>query len=91
MIDLAVSEKVFNKEYIPFYGNKFLIGNGYFGIRGTIEEYHKENMPCVNMAGIYDKAGDAWRESVNAPNPLYTVVSVNGEKFHVARKRAVLS
>ncbi len=84
MIDWAVSEKVFNKENIPFYGNKFLIGNGYFGIRGTMEEYRKENMPCVNMAGIYDKAGDAWRESVNAPNPLYTVVSVNGEKFHVA-------
>ena len=86
MMDCVVSEKIFNKEYIPFYGNKFLTGNGYFGIRGTMEEYRKEHMPCVNMAGIYDKAGDAWRESVNAPNPLYTVVSVNGEKFTLPEK-----
>ena len=83
---MVLTDNKFNREYIPFYGNKFLIGNGYFGIRGTMEEYRKENMPCVNMAGIYDKAGDAWRESVNAPNPLYTVVSVNGEKFTLPEK-----
>lgn len=81
-----ISENKFNREYIPHYGNKFLTGNGYFGIRGTMEEYRKENMPCVNMAGIYDKVGDSWRESVNAPNPLYTVVSVNGEKFSLPEK-----
>lgn len=81
MIDFILSENVFNKENIPWNGNRFLTGNGYFGIRGTLEEYTKEHMCAVNMAGIYDRAGDAWRETVNAPNPLYTYVKVNGKKY----------
>ena len=75
----VLSTKLFEKANIAFNGNRFLIGNGYFGIRGTLEEYQKENMPCVNLAGIYDKVGEKWRESVNAPNPLYTYVKVDGE------------
>ena len=89
MKNFIISENEFDKEYIPHYGNKYLIGNGYFGIRGTMEEYRKDNMPCVNMAGIYDKVGDAWRESVNAPNPLYTAVLVNGEKFILPEKEPI--
>ena len=65
-----IAESSFIKEQIPHLGNKYLTGNGYFGVRGTMEEYEKDNMPAVNMAGIYDKVGDAWRESVNAPNPF---------------------
>lgn len=76
---MILYENRFVKEDIPWNGNRFLTGNGYFGIRGTLEEYAKEHMCAVNMAGIYDRAGDAWRESVNAPNPLYTYVVVNGK------------
>ncbi len=81
MTEFILSENEFNKENIPWNGNRFLTGNGYFGIRGTLEEYTKENMCAINMAGIYDRAGDAWRESVNAPNPLYTYVIINGRKY----------
>jgi len=81
MSNLKLQEEQFQKEQIPFLGNKYLIGNGYFGIRGTMEEYGKENMPAINLAGVYDKVGDGWRESVNAPNPLLTYVSVDGEKL----------
>ena len=59
MIDFVLTENKFVKEDIPWNGNRFLTGNGYFGIRGTLEEYTKEHMCAVNMAGIYDKAGDA--------------------------------
>lgn len=76
-----LQDKLFQKEYIPFYGNKYLIGNGYFGIRGTMEEYKKDSMPCINLAGIYDKVGDKWRESVNAPNPLFTYIKVDREEY----------
>ncbi|MDD6763778.1 MAG: glycoside hydrolase family 65 protein [Clostridiales bacterium] len=89
MIDFILSENVFNKDNIPWNGNRFLIGNGYFGIRGTLEEYTKENMCAVNMAGIYDRAGDAWRETVNAPNPLYTYVKVNGKKYALPENEPV--
>ena len=53
-----------------------------------MEEYRKENMPAINLAGIYDKEGYKWRESVNAPNPLYTYIRVDGESFKLPEKEA---
>ena len=81
-----LNDKGFESSKIPFWGNKYLIGNGYFGVRGTMEEYKKDNMPCVNLAGIYDKVGDKWRESVNAPNPIYTYIKVDGEALALPEK-----
>lgn len=66
-------------ESIPDNGNRLLVGNGYLGIRGTLEEAGKEQLAAVNLAGIYDKVGDGWREPLNAPNPLYTRVRVDGK------------
>lgn len=68
----------YRKDEITANGNRFLCGNGYMGVRGTMEEYGREYFPAVNLAGVYDKVGDGWREPVNAPNPFYTKVSVNG-------------
>jgi len=78
---IVLKDELFETDKIPFYGNKYLTGNGYFGVRGTMEEYKKDNMPCVNLAGIYDKVGDKWRESVNAPNPLFTYVKVDRKAY----------
>lgn len=89
MVDFILTENIFNNENIPWNGNRFLIGNGYFGIRGTLEEYTKEQMCAVNMAGIYDRAGSAWRETVNAPNPLHTYVKVNGKKYALPENKPV--
>lgn len=79
----VISDNSFNKDNIAWYGNKFLIGNGYFGIRGTMEEYGKDGLPAINMAGIYDRVGDKWRESVNAPNGLYTYIDVDGKVYRL--------
>ena len=65
-------------ESVPDNGNRLLVGNGYLGIRGTLEEAGKKELAAVNIAGIYDKVGDGWREPLNAPNPLYTRLTVNG-------------
>lgn len=46
-------------------------------------------MCAVNMAGIYDRAGSAWRETVNAPNPLHTYVKVNGKKYALPENKPV--
>ena len=69
-----------NKEH-PIVGQGDEIRKGL-----QMEEYKKENMPCVNLAGIYDKVGDKWRESVNAPNPLFTYIKVDGVKFALPEK-----
>ena len=71
----------YNRDDIAYNGNRFLVGNGYFGIRGTLEEYTRSELCAVNLAGVYDRAGGGWRESVNAPDPMYTYVTVNGKKY----------
>lgn len=65
-------------ESIPDNGNRLLIGNGYLGIRGTLDEHGKEQLAAINLAGIYDQVGDGWREPLNAPNPLHTLLSIDG-------------
>ena len=65
---------------VELHGSKYLIGNGFMGYRGTMEEYSAKELVAVNLAGLFDKNGDSWRESVNAPNPLFTRVYV-GDKY----------
>jgi trehalose/maltose hydrolase-like predicted phosphorylase len=75
----VIEEKEFAAARVEQNGSRFLIANGYMGYRGTLEEFGKEQLVALNMAGLFDKNGDAWRESVNLPNPFYTAVAVNGE------------
>lgn len=72
--DWTITEKEFKKENTELNGSRYIIGNGYMGYRGTYEEFGKQELVALNMAGLFDKNGDSWRESVNAPNPLYTKV-----------------
>lgn len=81
MINWKIKEKGFNKNKIAEYGNKFLVGNGYMGVRGTLDEYEKSELVAVNLAGIYDKVGDVWREPLNAPNGFYGYLLVDGRKY----------
>ena len=37
-----ISETGYNKEMYADAGNRFLIGNGYLGVRGTYDEYEKD-------------------------------------------------
>lgn len=78
-----IKDDKFNKDNIAWYGNKFLIGNGYMGIRGTMEEYKNEELPSINLAGVYDRVGDKWRESVNAPYGLFTYIEVDGKEYRL--------
>lgn len=67
-----------SKESIPDNGNRLLVGNGYLGIRGTLDEHGKEQLAAINLAGIYDQVGDGLHEPLNAPNPLHTLLSIDG-------------
>lgn len=69
-------------------GNRFFCGNGYLGVRGTLEESEKEMLPAVNLAGIYDQVAGGWREPLNAPNGLYTRLKVGGEYYMLPDKGA---
>jgi trehalose/maltose hydrolase-like predicted phosphorylase len=79
-----IEKNCFELEDIEKNGSKYLIGNGFMGYRGTMEEYSSDQLVAVNLAGFFDLAKNSnWRESVNAPNPLYTVVSANGKELNL--------
>ncbi|MBR2288553.1 MAG: glycoside hydrolase family 65 protein [Clostridia bacterium] len=70
-LNMAVVREGYEKQAFADNGNRFLTGNGYMGIRGTLTEARKADMPCVNLAGIHHRKGNEWMEPLNAPNPLY--------------------
>lgn len=74
----SLEERGFDPERIVSDGNRFLLANGYMGFRGTVDEWGSAQFAAVNLAGVYDRQGDKWREPVNAPNGLFVRVSVNG-------------
>lgn len=70
-----VRQNGWKREEIEFLGSKFTIGNGYFGYRGTLEEYGKEQLVACTLSELYDDSGCGWREIVNLPNPLHILLS----------------
>jgi nigerose phosphorylase len=70
-------------------GNKFLIGNGYIGYRGTLEEYNKDQKTASIVSGLYDKVGGLWREPVNLPNGCYAQCIYKGEALHAQTSRVL--
>lgn len=82
-MEWKIREKDFSENRISTLGNRFLIGNGYLGVRGTLEEYKKEQLAAVNLAGIFDQVGDGWREPLNAPNGFYTYLKVDGTIYQL--------
>jgi len=87
-LNWRVKESDFDPGRITTNGNKYMIGNGYMGYRGTLEEFGKEQLVAVTLAGLYDKAGDKWREPVNAPNGLFTVIACNGVELSLLQQEA---
>jgi nigerose phosphorylase len=63
-------------------GNKLLMGNGYIGYRGTLEEFNKEQKTATIVSGLYDQVGDQWREPINLPNGCLVQVLYQGQPLH---------
>lgn len=76
----TIKEKGFDKNKIIHYGNQFLIGHLMLGVRGTLDEYRKDQLVGVNLPMIYDQVGDGWREPINAFNPLYTTLFIDHQE-----------
>ncbi len=68
-------------------GNSFLLGNGYFGYRGTLEEYTKEQKTAAIVSGLYDRVGGLWREPINFPNGGFIQVVYQNQPLHAKTSR----
>ena len=89
MITFKISDEGYDKDRCIPLGNKYLIGNGYLGIRGTLEESRKELLPAVNLSGIYDQSGGRFREPLNAPNPCFSYLRIDGTTYLPQEKTPV--
>lgn len=79
-MDRIFSRSGFDPKNIAKNGCRFLSGNGYLGLRGTLAEYGAKELSCVNLAGIYHlHKGSTWREPLNAPHPLTAKLLRDGE------------
>ncbi len=77
-----ITKEGFDASQAAELGNRFLCGNGYLGVRGTLEEYGKEQLAAVNLAGIYHRHGEGWREPLNAPNPFHIQCIFDGAQLN---------
>jgi kojibiose phosphorylase/nigerose phosphorylase len=79
MGDWQITREGYEPDNAADNGNRFFIGNGLVGVRGTLEEYKKEQQVAWNLAGVYDRAeGRVWREPVNLPNGFYAALERQG-------------
>ena len=79
----------FDKKDIVSFGNMFLLANGRYGYRGTLEEYSSSEIVGLNVLGFYDKYQDKWRESINLPNPFHFITKVDGESHSILSKECL--
>jgi kojibiose phosphorylase len=56
-------------------------GNGYLGIKGTLESVPYDSSSGVFISGIYDNVGSQVDELVNLPNPVNFKFTVEGQKL----------
>jgi nigerose phosphorylase len=89
-MDWIISEEnQLTQQDVDRQGNKLLIGNGYIGYRGTLEEFNKAQKTATIVSGLYDKVGDQWREPVNLPNGGFIQVIYKGEALHALTSKVV--
>ena len=82
-----LSRRGYDPERAEENGNRFFTGNGFIGVRGTLDEDKKDKLAAWNLAGIYDRHGDnLWREPVNAPNGFFAeLIGAGAVLRHVQR------
>jgi trehalose/maltose hydrolase-like predicted phosphorylase len=73
-----ITDDLYGADDVLQNGNRLLTGNGYLGRRGVVDEAEAHDMPATIISGLYDRQGDLWREPVNSPDPLYTIVEIDG-------------
>ncbi|MCC3145547.1 glycoside hydrolase family 65 protein [Halanaerobium sp. Z-7514] len=70
-----------DENQIVNYGSNLLCGNGYLAYRGTLEEWGKDQYKACIVSDTYDMADGKWRELSNAPDGLYSRISIDGQDF----------
>ncbi|MEA3493043.1 MAG: glycosyl hydrolase family 65 protein [Candidatus Margulisiibacteriota bacterium] len=88
--DWLIEEKGFYPYKQGIYESLFTLGNGYLGVRGSLEENPECSYRGVYIAGIFDKSESYVREVVKDPGWCDFSVWLNDEKFSVDTCKVLL-
>jgi len=77
----CIKEDGFDRDIQNIRESQFSLGNGYLGIRGSLEEKPTGARPGTYLAGIYDRMTSQVAELINLPNPFFFKLTLTGEKF----------
>ena len=61
----------FAEEAVARDGSNYLVGNGYLGVRGTLEPWRADRFAAITVSDTYDMADGRWRELCTVPNGLW--------------------
>ena len=81
-----IYERRYEPEQNVTTGSNFMTGNGYLGYRGTFAHARKDEYVGCIVTDTYDMADGKWKELVNAPNPLFLSVEVDGRPLRLNRE-----
>lgn len=84
-----VEEKKWYPEKQKLNESLFILGNGYLGSRGILEEIPEGCTPGTYFAGLYDAKNTQVTELVNAPDPIYFKMKVSGEKIDISKMKVI--
>lgn len=87
--DWLIKEKGFHKPKQGMYESLFTLGNGYLGVRGSLEENPHESYRGTYIAGIFDKAEGHVRELVKAPGWVDFSIWTDDQNFSVDKCRVL--
>ena len=78
-----IEEPSLDLAQLNYYETLFVVGNGYLGTRGSLEEGAVGALPATYIAGIFDHHDSTVIDLVNAPDWLGLKVWVDGERLNV--------
>lgn len=81
--DWLIKEEGFRFNKQGMYESLFTLGNGYLGVRGSLEENPHGSYRGLYIAGIFDKSEAYVPELVKAPGWIDFSVWIDGDKFSV--------
>jgi kojibiose phosphorylase len=79
--DWLIEEKKFHPHKQGMYESLFTLGNGYLGVRGSLEENPHGSYRGVYIAGIFDKSESFVPQIVKAPGWIDFSVWLDGSKL----------
>ena len=86
----VITDDDFKLQELEKYASLMTLGNGYLGVRGTLEENYTEQTRGMYVAGIYNKATEnEVTELINLPDITEMKIEIDEEVFSLLKGKII--